>query len=466
MNLWDRFRNAFSGEAKQLERTAASLIETWRTNQPVYTPLKFENLVRHGWRKNELIFACVSKTANTAAQVGMQVFPIGGDVPIKDHPLKKLLQKPNRYMTEFDFWASIIIYHKLFGRCYFEKQRDGAGNVIALWPLRPDWVYIIPKSAIEIDYYQYKPDGVTEPARLEVENVLDLKMWDPLGMYETWSPVAVAARIGDVDNATTDFLKMFFQKGGAPPGLLKTMQKLSEAQVEIIRQRWTNRYGGYENWQAPAVLDSDASYQRVGLTFREMGFEQLDARNEARICMVIDIPPILVGAKVGLDRSTYSNYREARASWWEDTLVPMYVNLNDGIQNQLVPDFGGNVEVRWNFSGVPALQEERNSRWKRATDAFNAGAITINEFRVEIGLSPVGPKGDVYIRNPAFVEIPLPGTDEMKARRNGYHVHELRAPDDSERRAFEEQLTRVMREYLEGQVERIQQELGTQYADR
>ena len=75
---------------------------------------------------------------------------------------------------------------------------------------------------------------------------------------------------------------------------MTSSQHLSEAQVELIRKRWRERYGGSENWLEPAVLDADAKYEKTGLSFEEMGFETLDDRNEARICMVFNVPPIIV----------------------------------------------------------------------------------------------------------------------------------------------------------------------------
>jgi HK97 family phage portal protein len=402
MTLRDRVAKAVDGFFSSSK--VVQLIAEWRYGQPSYSEINFSNVVKHGWRRNELIFACINKTANTAAQVELVVKDSSGKV-IEDHPLKTLLHHPNDFMNEFDFWAAIIIYHKLAGRAYFEKERNNAGQVIKLWPLRPDWVSVIPGAKTPIAAYKYEVPGAGA-VLLDPKDVLDFKLYDPLGLYDTWAPVAVASRSGDIDNATTDYLKMFFEKGGTPPGILKSTQRLKDAQVADIRRRWRERYGGSENWLDPAVLDSNAEYQRIGLSFREMGFEVLDSRSEARICMTMDVPPILVGAKVGLDRATYSNYGEARKAWWEDTLVPLYVNLGDTIENGLLTEFQGAVEIEWDFSRVPALQEERNGRWERATRAAVAGLITLNMFYEEISLPNIGPAGDVYIRNPAFMEVP------------------------------------------------------------
>ena len=44
---------------------------------------------------------------------------------------------------------------------------------------------------------------------------------------------------------------------------------------------------------------------------------------ESRICAAMQVPPILVGAKVGLDRSTFTNYQEARKQLWEEAIFSL-----------------------------------------------------------------------------------------------------------------------------------------------
>jgi HK97 family phage portal protein len=383
-------------------KTVATVVPTWVEGKPVDKETNFEQIVKEGWRKNELIFACINKTANTASQVNLQIME-GDEKKNDEHPLKLLIDRPNPFMSQFDLWYSVLAFQKLAGWAVFEKERSASGQPVALWPLRPDWVKEIPSSKTVIGAYEYGPPGI-KPARIKPEDVLAFRVFDPLGIYHHWPPVAVAARIGTVDNSTTDYLTQFFDQGGVPPGILKTRMKINDAIVADLRRRWTERYGGFQNWMAPAVLDSDAEYQKVGLDFREMGFENLDARNEARICMVLDVPPIMVSANIGLLRSTFSNYREARLAWWQDSLLPVYSNLEDALINGFEDDFGM-LKAQWDFSRVPALQEERSARWERAIKAFTAGAITLNQFAGEVGFPNYGSWGDHLVRQLSYVEI-------------------------------------------------------------
>ncbi|HEY1407399.1 MAG TPA: phage portal protein, partial [Promineifilum sp.] len=340
-----------------------------------------------------------------------------------------------------------------------------------------------------ISGYEYAVPGQS-PVTMRAEDVIDFKLFDPLNLYRGYPPAAVAGRVGDVDNATTDYLKLFMEKGGMPPGLLKTKQKLIDTDVNDIRRRWSERYGGFSHWLEPAVLDSDAEYQKVGLTFEEMGFDVLDARSEARICMVIGVPPILVGAKIGLDRATYSNYGEARLAWWEDTLIPQYRNFENVIANDLAPEFGEGLTVEFDFDDVPALKESEDAKWGRAGAALAGGYITVNEAREHVGLDTIGQPGEVFLRPSSASETDMSGErvhapviepvvqpdededeDETEAAALLAYRSTLeldykagrRPPDDNQRREFERRLRRGLNEYFEGQLGRIEDELGERY---
>lgn len=469
MNLWQRLKLAWtitwSGKAQAL------MLPTWQDNNPAYMEASYENLSRFGFRRNELIFACITKLASSASFVNLSVYRNQDDKQVADHPLARLMARPNPVMDAYDFWYSVVAFQKLAGAAYYEKERDRAGRVIRLWPLRPDYVRPIRSSATFLAGYEFQIPGQS-PEFLAAEDVLAFDLFDPLNQYRGYPPAAVAGRVADVDNASTDYLKLFMEKGGMPPGLLKTKQKLVDSDIESIRARWAARYGGSDHWLQPAVLDMDAEYQQVGMNFDQMGFDVLDARSEARICMVLGVPPILVGAKIGLDRSTFSNFEETRKTWWEDTITPIYWNFASTIQNDLVPEFGGDVWVEFDFSQVPALKENEDAIWTRANAGIAQGVMTVNEWREMVGLPDIGPSGEIFLRAGQAVPVgdmmPMlpaaaPAQTEEAAAALDYERKGRNPPDDATRRAFERELKAVLAPYFEGQLERIEAEVAERY---
>jgi HK97 family phage portal protein len=385
-------------------RIVSLMVPSWQEGQPIYPQVNFENNVRLGYKKNELIFACEQAKANTTASVALKTFSRRTGEEIKDHPLRKLLEKPNRFMGESEFWSVSIINRDLAGMAYWQKLRSRAGNVVELWPMRPDYIRPIPSSGVGISGYKYGPSGENDVVLL-AEDVLTFKIWDPLDFYQGLPPVQVASRVADVDNAATDFIKLLWERGTMPPGIFTSKLKLNDQAIADIQRRWQQRYGGYTKWTTPAVLDSDATYQRIGMDFKEMGFEDLDARSEARICMILQVPPIIVGATVGLKHGTMANYESSIKNWWLNNRVPDFKFLADAVNLQLAPEFDDDVFCNWDYTKVPVLQEERTSRWTRASAAYTAGIITRNDARAEMGLGEV-PDGDVYSQSNMATTVP------------------------------------------------------------
>lgn len=411
MNIWQQFlhiigaeRTAPISEAARVKAMASVYRPAWESTQPTYvTSANFDILVKEGYHKNELIFACIARWAVTGAQISLTMQERGSKETVDAHPVLALMRKPNPNMSEAEFWASVMQYQKLAGRAIYEIERSNGGEPIALWPLRPDLVKAVPaRNRPIIAEYIYTVEG--QEFRLKPRDVLDFPLFDPRSMYTSYPPVAVAARVGDVDNDLTDFVKLLMEHGGMPMGVLKTTMALSEDEVISIRERWRQTYGGYENWvNNIGVLDRDASYQQTGLSMPDMGFEVLDARDEARICEVLDIPPILVGAKIGLDKATYSNYETAQKVWWLNSVIPTYETFLDTLNTQLLPQYpnsAGRYTLIWDKSQVPALQQNVNELWVRTWAGWTAGGLTLAQVHSILGLElPGGVKGDYYLRD-------------------------------------------------------------------
>lgn len=408
MSWLDRIRGFFG------RKFFAGMIPTWQEGAAQYTPHDYGNLAREGYRKNEVIYACIREIASCATEPRLRVYQRrrnGERHARPDHPLQKLIEKPNPFITQQEMVEIILISLNISGNNYQAKVRTNAGLPAQLWFLRPDRVQIIPSREEYIQGYRYEVTGVKKD--FEPEDIMHMKYYDPANDYYGLSPIAVAGRVGDVDNAATDFLKRFFDQGVQIPGMLTYKAgHVTRAEKDRIRKKWRSLYGGYKKWTDIAVIDEDVAYQKIGLDMREMDFGNLRSMSEARICSVFGVPPILAGIQIGLERSTFANYREAKKSFWEETMMPVFRKIRDKFQNELAVDFGDDIEVDFDFSQVQALQEDVNEAWRRATEAFKASMITRNMALAEIGQDPVT-GGDVFLQSMMLLEVPAKSGSKM-----------------------------------------------------
>lgn len=375
-----------------------SFVPMWESSQPTYTAWRYDRVVEEALLKNELIYSCISLKANATTQIGMKVYDKKTNEHLPDHPMQKLLERPNPYMTQNDFWENVIFNLDLAGLAPFQKLFNSAGELIQLWPMRPDKLGFKKASTAYIAGYAFRADDGYE-YELKPEQVMFFIHRDPRDPLKPISRALIAGRQIDVDNAETDHMKLHWEKGGIPPVVLTSKNKLDKDQRAAARANWVERYGGYQNWNTPVILDGETSVQTLGFSFRDMGLEIIDGRIETRICMVMDVPPIIVGTAYGLSRSTFSNYAETEKAWWESRLVPFYNKLADQINLDITPLWGDDIIARWDLGNVNALQTDRNDRWNRAALGYTRGVATRNEARKEANLPEIEGE-DEFIKEP------------------------------------------------------------------
>jgi HK97 family phage portal protein len=367
------------------------------TGTPQWHTVDFTAWAEEGFAENSLIYSAIMYKVRSKMSAPLRAY--GGDprAPEElapDHPLSRLVARPNPHQSGIEFNALAEVYFNL-GNFYGLLVRPQAGGLPErMYCLRPDRVYVVPAQGD--DPWERSVAGVPEGESIYnalpvlAEDMMHVKLpnpSDPLeGLGEGQPPVCIA-RSADVDNEVTRFLKIFFENGAMMQGILKYDIPLDDDSVAMVKERWKQMYGGVDNWTEIGVLDQAGSYQRIGLNFDEMGFDAVDERNESRILGPLGVPPILIGTRTGLARSTYSNYAEARRAYWEDTAIPEQTLFQVEYQYYLQTDDGG--FVRYDRSGVPALQQDvpaladaAHKMWTMgvpAQQAFNTVGLQVGE---------------------------------------------------------------------------------------
>lgn len=372
-------------QAKQVTR---QIVPAWAGGVPQQMPLSYETFAREGYSRNELVYACIEELATSAAEPRIAAYrrtPEGLE-RLDAHPILDLLERPNPFTDRFTFWATVITHLAIAGNAYAEKVRSRAGRVVELWLWRPDWVRVVPDPERFISHYVVQVGG--QSYRVEPRDMVHFKTRHPLDQFYGMPPLMVAAGRVDLDNYMRQFVRAFFENAGVPMGLLTVNRVLTEEQRRELQGRFRQEFGGPSGWHRLMVMEgAEAKFEAMGMPLGQRGLvlPELDEITETRICMVFGVPPILVGSRLGLQRSTYANYREARASFWDETLVPLYKMLAARLNLSLVPDFAGVDEVQFDLSDVQALQEDRDAVHERARRNAQAGIWTIEEARLETG---------------------------------------------------------------------------------
>lgn len=360
------------------------------------------------YSSHELVFACVNKIADVMNDAEIVVERLNSDGEYESepgHPLNALFSRPNSNDIGEDFRRKMVISEQAAGIVYIAVNRSRAGLPAELAILNP--YRVTPRSnsdRTEILYYEYKLTN-GRIRRIKPEDIFIRRRADLFNQNLGLAPMAVALNAINSDLGLTTYIDAFFESDGTPSGILKILNRtVSQTDKEKLQSDWKQKYGrGGANQKGLAVLDQNAEYQKIGSNLDELDSEAVSDRFESRICSVFGVPPILVGANVGLKHTTANaTMKSALNDFWTNKISPELKPLRKWLTWVMLPEFesiedikSGKVRVAWDISQAGFLQEEVNDIYNRSIKAYMSDILTKNEARAAMGLNPAD-DGDIF----------------------------------------------------------------------
>ena len=396
----------------------------WLDNQPQWQLIDYSSYINEGMNLNALIYSAINYKVRASYSALLKAYsgdPDNPDPIAPSSPLAQLIMRPNPAMSTRQFVANVVVSLNVAGNAFVYVRRGARKDSVPeqLIPLRPDRVFIVPHSnKKELLGFMYVPEGVmtTNGEAILPRDMIHMKFVNPgdelSGFGYGLSPLSPLARSADVDNAVTHFLKLFFDRGTMPMGMLSFDTKLDDTTAQEVKDRFTEIYGSYENWSDVGVIDQGGKYEQITPTFSQLGFDVIDERNESRILGPFGVPGILIGTRIGLQRSTLANYKEAREQFWEDTFIPELTLVEDDLAYFLQSEDGAEF-VRFDLTHVPALRKQYAPLITAFSEGVSAG-ITKDALADMLEL-PVGkmPDGDVTYLGPGLTPLDDEGNPVM-----------------------------------------------------
>lgn len=427
-----------------VERRLPWFPEWQSTSFPVMT---FSRAADEGYRKNSAVFACLNFWADSFGEPELHVYSMQDDdkVKVPGHPLRELLRYPNEFMGENELLETTVTYALIGGIAYWWKERTGSRKVIGLWPLHDGHVTPIPDPVGYLSHYEYSVDG-GEPIYLAREDVVPFR-WrlDPLNPLRGLSPIVAAARSIDMDSEAQRYQYALLKNDAVPRTMLIVNSSLTDDAFKRMSEQFRERYGGERRGDVAIVEGQEGRIERLGANLEELAAESLHNIPESRIAAAFGIPAVMVGLNVGLQRAIQGAPRELQEFWTETVRVPRWRRFASQVEMGLLRDFDSSVtsSVEFDLSEVRALVEDQDSRRSRVRADVLAGHVLVNEARTEIGLPEVD-GGDVFLRQPSYVEIPLEGVVSSSAEGKAFTIGQRRKRQEQIEREFERAIEREL----------------------
>ncbi|BAQ69911.1 phage portal protein, HK97 family [Rhodovulum sulfidophilum] len=387
--------NLFRRATETLPETKASAtgpVIAWAgAGRAAWTPRDTGSLIRAGFNANPVGFRAVKLIAESAA--ALPLICQDEDRRYETHPVIELLRRPNPAQGRAELMEALYGQLLLSGNGYLEAVGGDTGLPFELHVLRSDRMRLVPGTdgwPVAYDYmvgarkHRFDMTGPVPP-------ICHIKNFHPQDDHYGLSPMQAAATAVDVHNAASRWSKALLDNAARPSGAIiytgsDGQSMLSEEQYSRLQDEMLSYHQGAANAGRPMLLEGGLDWKPMGFSPSDMEFQKTKEAAAREIATAFGVPPMLLGIP---GEATYANYQEANRAFYRLTVVPLVAKVT-GALAEFLGHFGSSaVSLKPDLDQVPALAAERDTQWKRISEAE---FLTEDEKRALLGL-PRRPEG-------------------------------------------------------------------------
>ena len=379
-----RLPKIFGGRAETKESATGSIL-VMNPQQAQWTPRDYKSFAQEGYSRNVVAYRSINRVAEAVASVEWEVWR--DDKQLTESPLLDLLARPNPMQSGSEFITAKIGYLMISGNSY-EEAVDVGGESKELYTHRPDRMTVLPSSNGFPRGYVYKVgqrEVIWEVDTGTFESpIRHMKLFNPLNDWYGMSPIEAGSYGIDQHNESMSWIQSMLQNSARPSGALSTKDDnvLTPEQFNRLKTQIEDQYTGAKNAGRPMLLEGGLTWQQMGLSPDDMSIIETKYSAARDVSLAFGVPPQLLGIP---GDNTYSNYSEARLSFWEDTVIPLVTRVAEDWTNWHGPKFG-DLTVKPNMDKIPAIADKRSKIWSMADTSTD---LTINERRGLKGFEPL-----------------------------------------------------------------------------
>lgn len=393
---------------------------------------------------NTIVMACTGWAMRSFVEPPLVVDterPDGKTQRVPGHALAELLRAPQSGLAEPSkmsgrrLLAATVYSRLLDGNAYWHLIKNGSGRVIGL-----DY----------IPHFACEPlSEAGRPNVLRAYHLMNGGRWtevppddifhsmdgiDPENPLKGLSPLKAAMRQVMTDNQAAVYSAAIIKSPTPSFAIIpKGETAPTQDQADYIALKMSEAAGAGK--QGSVIVPTfHSEIQKLNYSPEDLALDKMLRVPEERISACFGIPAIVAGLGAGLERSTFSNFKEAREAATEQFLVPMWASIADDINIQVLPLVGAQPGeyACFDISKVRILQEDQDNLWQRGINAYAEGGIKRSEFKSMVGLD-YGPEDEIY-----KTDLELGGsTDAAKKAALSQLKQKLTAKQRREREVYE-----------------------------
>lgn len=374
----------------EVKESQAHSILVLNPGQPVWTPRDYKSFAEEAYVRNVIAYQAINKIAEAVSSVRWVAYR--GETEVTQSPALDLINNPNPMQSGREFIEAKIGYLMISGNSYDERIMI-SGQPREMYTHRPDRMKVVPgpNGTPKAYIYEVASSRVTwQVDEVGKSDIRHMRLFNPLNDWYGQAPVEAAAYAIDQHNEAMKWVQALLQNSARPSGALVSKgEALTDEQYNRLKAQMEMQYQGGANAGRPMLLEGGLDWKEMGLSPTDMGI--IESKNSAArdISLAFGVPPQLLGIP---GDNTYSNYSEARLSFWEDTIIPLVDRLAEEFTAFIGEPYG--VEIRADMDQIPAIVDKRRALWEMVNTST---VLTINEKREAMGYDPIAGGDQVFI---------------------------------------------------------------------
>ena len=357
--------------------------------------------------RNSTVMACVGAKARSLAQLPVRVMylddngeyvnalesnKVGPRDKARAKQVVNLLQNPNNFQSQYEFWYQWSMWQDLAGECFtlWWRKDQGDPNQTPLEMYNLDATLI----TVQLTPTRYPSYRLTTPT-------YGFNKDEPLAAHQVmhiseaaWQGVAgfnkgiLATELIALDQDIDLYANYIMQNGAKPSGLFRTEQVIPDAKYKEIagrlKEAWANMVGSRDSdLSKPGqgmLLDQGMTFETVKmLSLQDADAANLKVQTMKRICGLFGVPP----AMIGIADQKYNNTQTMLDEFYKTTMYPMVINIEQKLKYHL---FKGYPNLCVRFDTKDFLKGAALDQMNFAVAGVSNGILTTNEAREHLNL--------------------------------------------------------------------------------
>lgn len=320
-----------------------------------------------------------------------------------DHPLARLLRRPNPYDTDWDLWYELDLFLELTGNSYLWVVPNRLGLPCELWVIPAHWVYPRVGKGTLVDHYEIRPWPGPAGWRIPADEIIHYRWKSPVHKIDGYGAQEAIAEWIDAGESVDRSRFFQFKNGCFPMGSLELSEQYhdpDDADIDRIYAKFFARLQGEGNYGRPIVTPPGAKYNPLMIAPTEMAYESsADQIRDWRLA-AYGVPKEVAGIQ---DAGTEIAMYGPLAQFCGQTVNPRLMYIGKRTTHGLCQRYDERLRLWWD-DATPDNPEQVNNDLRVDIEGK---AITPNEIRAVRGREPYQHGGDDPIGQPTDMPLAL-----------------------------------------------------------